>query len=197
MTWQYAWQWNDTLSKPMDPLTEAEARERHENGELYTAWSVGRDGVISVAVEVRLETGYVGVWDFDPFGRRIWHRLLGRHGDRLFLSDSSIFEYGESTKRLRRSQAEKFFHRHVEPGGTGHERRRVKGDPMEERNDISLKAGESLDAYWTPVPEFGAYGELCLVGIDPRDLEDGTRGGAAGRTASSGEPFGDGPGAVD
>ncbi len=172
MTWRYAWQWNDSLNKPMDPLTEAEARARHESGELYTAYSMGENNVISVAVEVRLETGYVGVWDFDRLGRRVWHRSLAQSGDRMFLSDSSIFDYGDSAKRLRRSQAERSFHRHLEPDGTGHERRRIKGDPMEQRTEISLKAGETLDEYWTAPPEFGEYGAVCATGVDLRDIPD-------------------------
>jgi hypothetical protein len=175
VTWLYAWQWNDILNRPMDPLTEAEARQRHKHGELYTAYSVNQEGAISIAVEVRLESGYVGVWDFDKLGRRIWHRSLDRRGDRLFLSDSSTFEYGESIKRLRRSQAKKFFHRHLEPDGTGYERRRVKGDPMEERVDISLNPQEALAEYWVPVPDFGQYQGVCLAGINPQDLDKATR----------------------
>jgi hypothetical protein len=172
VTWQYAWQWNDVLNKPMDPLTEAEARARHERGELYTAYSMSENGTISVAVEVRFETGYVGVWDFDQLGRRFWHRSLARHGDRMFLSDSSIFDYGDSTKRLGRNQAERIFDRHLEPDGTGYERLRVKGDPLEQRTDISLKDGATLDEYWTAVPEYGEYGAVCAAGIDPRDVAD-------------------------
>lgn len=171
MTWQYAWQWNELLDEPMDPLTEDEARARHERGELYTAYRLGEDGTISTAVEVRLENGYVGVWDFDRCGRQVWHRVLDRRGERMFLQDGYSYDYGDSTEHLLVSQAAGFFHRHLEPDGTGYQRRRVPGDPQEERTAISLKEGAALDEYWTAVPEFGQYAEVCTAGIDRREAE--------------------------
>lgn len=166
MTWQYAWQWNDLLDEPMDPLTEDEARARHESGELYTAYSLYEDGAISTAVEVRLENGYVGVLDFDRYSRLVWDRTLDQRGDRMFMEDAYSYDYGDSAEHLLRNQSQEFFHRHLEPDGTGYERRHVKGDPMEERTGISLKEGATLDHYWVPVPGFGDYDEVCLAGID-------------------------------
>ena len=97
MAWNYCDRWNVMLGKPIDPLTEDEARSRHEQGTLYTAYSLRDDGTIVTAVEVRLENGYVGVLDFDQYQRLWWHRSLTRIGDRMFLEDAASFIERESS----------------------------------------------------------------------------------------------------
>jgi len=175
MTWSYCERWNKMLAKPIAPLSEDAARARHERGELYTAFPTKEDGTVSIAVEVRLENGFVGIWDFDRHRRPSWRRILLQHGDRMFMEDATLYDYGDSTKLLTLNQAERIVHRHVEPDGTGFETRRRKGDPMVERTEISLKDGHSLDHYWTPIPVFGEYDAVTMADIDPNELEEALR----------------------
>lgn len=176
MRWQYARQWNELLNEPIDPLTEELARTRHDKGEPYTAYALDDSGVISVVTEVRLGNGHVSVWDFDEYGRQVWRRILEQHGDEMFMKDAYSYDYGDSNDHLFTSQAERFLHRHVDPDGTGYERRSAEEDPTEEeRVAISLKAGATLDEYWVTVPEFGQYDDVCWVGIYRQEAEDVTR----------------------
>jgi hypothetical protein len=175
MSWSYCERWSKKLAEPMDPLTEDEARARHANGELYTAFSAGDEGAVSVVLEVRLENGFVGIWDLDRCRRPRWRRVLLRHGDRLFMEDGILYDYSDSDKLLTVSQADRILHRHVEPDGTGWQTRRRKGDSTVERAEISLKAGRVLQHYWTPIPEFGEYDAVTVAGIDPGELEQALR----------------------
>jgi hypothetical protein len=175
MAWSYCERWNKMLGKPIDPLTEEEARSRHDLGKLYVAYSRRDDGTVSTAVEVRLENGFVGIWNFDTYQRPAWRRVLMRHGDRMFMEDGYLYEYGDSTKLVTLNQAERFFHRHVDTDGTGYTVERRKGSTTEERTEISLKDDRTLDHYWTTAPAFGEYDEVTLAGIDPEELEQALR----------------------
>ena len=170
MTWQYAWQWNEVLCEPLDPLTKDEARERHERGELYTAYKLTEDGLPSIAVEVRLGNGYVGVWDFDAVGRQVWHRTLDRIGDRMFMASGTLYGYGDSSEYLLVGDAVKMTSRHVQPDGSGREVRVTEDDPEGTESTLSLKPGNTLDHYWTAIPGFGDYGDVTAVGIAPDDM---------------------------
>jgi hypothetical protein len=172
MTWKYAWQWNEVLCEPLDPLTEDEAHQRHNRGELYTAYKLTEDGLPSIAVEVRLENDYVGIWDFDALGRQVWHRTLDRFGDRMFMINGTLYGYGDSTEYLLVSDAATMTSRHIQPDGSGRELRVTEDDPEGTESILSLKPGNTLNHYWTEVPEFGEYGAVMSAGIDPRDLAD-------------------------
>ncbi|MBV9025080.1 MAG: hypothetical protein JO362_15115 [Streptomycetaceae bacterium] len=50
MSWSYCERWNKKLAEPITLLTETEARARHARGELYTVFSVGEGGTISLAM---------------------------------------------------------------------------------------------------------------------------------------------------
>jgi hypothetical protein len=158
------------LAKPIDPLTEEEAKSRHDQGKLYTAFSRRADGSVSVVLEVRLENDFVGIWDLDQYQRPQMRRVLARYGDRMFLHDYYSYGYGDSTELLTVDEAEHFLHRRIDPDGDGYTVERRKGSE-ETRSEISLKQGHTLDHYWTPVPAFGDYHQTCLVGIDPNELE--------------------------
>ena len=175
MSWSYCERWNKKLAEPIAPLTEDEARARHGRGELYTAFSTREDGAVSLVVEVRLENGFVGIWDLDEYQRPRWRRVLLQHGDRMFMEDGILYDYGDSKKLLTISQADRILHRHVEPDGNGWETRHRKGGSTAERAEISLKEGRSLEHYWTPVPAFGAYDAVTMAGIDPNELEEALR----------------------
>ena len=175
MAWEYCVRWNMLRATPIDPLTEDEARARHRSGALYTAYSRNDDGAVSMAVEVRLENGFVGVWDFDRYRRPCWYRVLKQRDGRMFMGDTFLYEYGDSVEYLAMDRAEQVLHRHVEPDGNGFTIERRKGDPIGERTEISLKEGEALDYYWIQVPAFGEYDEASLVGIDPSEIEQALR----------------------
>lgn len=163
--WRYAWQWDDLLREPVDPLTEEEARARHESGESYTAYHLDEDGVIDAAVEVRLGNGYVGIKSFDRYARLVCHQVLDQHGDGMFMRDASWYGYGDSTEHLVCDEAREFLHVSLKSDGAGREHRDAREGP-DAGWPASAAEGGSLDELWAPVPEFGDYMRVCLVGVD-------------------------------
>lgn len=67
----YCERWNPVLEMPFSPMGEAEARSRHEKGELYTAL-LGDPAAPEAMVDVRLETGYVATHFFDDCLRNVF-----------------------------------------------------------------------------------------------------------------------------
>lgn len=70
MTIRYCVRWNKLTQGPIEPLTEEQARQRHDAGQLYTAVTE-RDDRPRQLVVVNLELDYVGVEQLGPHGQEV------------------------------------------------------------------------------------------------------------------------------
>lgn len=148
----YAERWWQRKRKATGPLTEEEARRRHESGELYVA-VLGDPERPDAAVEVRLEAGFVGVRLLDDQGREYLTYLFGRDpaaSDDLFLEQATWREFdGDEVVR----------------GDTYHFKK--DGTAVVERVDYATKEAETAElrpdvsSNWEPVPEFGQYESIA------------------------------------
>lgn len=166
----YCQQWNEWLDKPIRALSEAEARARHERGELYTAAFVPDGGTSAIgAIEVRLEVGFARVYQFDAYGRVQYVRTFDQRGDRMFLETAAEYTYpADSTERLTMNQASVVTGRTYEEDGTGRKSVHHLGSDNSEGWDLTLKPGESMAGRWVPVPDFGDYDALGSAGMAQR-----------------------------
>ena len=92
---QYAERWLSRRSRPGPAIDADEARRRHEAGELYTA-VLGDPERPTAYLDVRLETGYVGVHFLDDAGRPHLTYAFAREpgsDDDLFLQQATYREY--------------------------------------------------------------------------------------------------------
>jgi hypothetical protein len=151
---QYAERWLSRRSRPGPPIDADEARRRHEAGELYTA-VLGDPERPTAYLDVRLETGYVGVHFLDDGGRPYLTYAFAREpgsDDDLFLQQATYREYegGE----VVRGDAYYF-----EPDGRvvkeHKDYARREAERGETRDDVSSN--------WEPVPEFGSYESIARV----------------------------------
>jgi hypothetical protein len=161
----YCERWNEWLDKPIVPLTEEDARARHERGELYTVAYVPDGGSKAVgAVEVRLEVGFARIYVFDEHARVEQIRTFDRRGDRMFLEEVTDYEYPDTTERLRMDQASLVTEHEYNEDGTGKLSVHRAGTEYSDGWDLSLKPGQTMEGHWAPVPEFGAYDALGNAG---------------------------------
>ena len=157
MRWTYCDRWNGLLEEPIDPIGEAEARRRHDTGELYTAVSEESDKK-RVLVEVRLENDYASVRFLDDLGRNENVLTFRKLDDRLFLRKVISYDYGESEERggyARPIVIESFTYK---PDET----MRHKIDDIRNK-DITVEDYRAInvDVHWEPIPAFGDYASIA------------------------------------
>lgn len=151
---QYADRWLTRRGKPGAPIDEDEARRRHESGKLYTV-VLGDPERPAAYLDVRNETGFVGVHFLDDAGRPYLTYHFARDpnsDDDLFLEQATYREYvGDEVVR---GDAYTFA---------------PDGRVVKEHKDYLLheaERGETRDdvsSNWEPVPEFGSYESIARV----------------------------------
>lgn len=153
MRWAYCDRWNGLLEEPIEPFAASEAQRRHETGKLYTAIGTESDRV-KVLVEVRLETGYVGVKFLDDLARNELIYSFSVVDGRLFLSEIISYDYGDSQERGDDADPVAVENFAYTPEGTC--RHKVDNSLVE---TISAEDYHSVDvaSHWEPVPPFGDY----------------------------------------
>ena len=156
MRWTYCDRWNGLLEEPIEPIDEAEARRRHDTGELYTAVSEESDKK-RILVEVRLEKSYVGVRFLDDFGRNEYVFNFRKLDDRMFLRKVISYGYGESEERggyARPLVIESFTYK---PDGTA---RKEVTDTQKDEVTAEDRSAIDVNIHWEPVPAFGDYASI-------------------------------------
>ncbi|RSM82563.1 hypothetical protein DMH04_25565 [Kibdelosporangium aridum] len=153
----YCERWNDTLKKPIDPLSVDEAAARYESGELFCV-VIGELTRPVALIEVRWETDYAAVWFFDNQVRRTTSYTFTRvDTDRLFLSGITAWTFtDEAHGRLR--DAWRIEHITYRQDGVVH--REVKDKTTGETVTEDLSDVDVV-AHWQAVPEFGEWEGLA------------------------------------
>jgi hypothetical protein len=149
-TVSYCERWNNKQNKPIFPLSQDDARGRHDSGELYTA--VLGDHETPTVVEVFLKEGYVGVRWLEPHGKDAMRYAFRRIEDRLFLSEVAINIVSAEGKVVGVESTL------IKPAGTvevsliDNVNRTVKAAEPTTSNDLA--------AMWEDIPQFGDYASI-------------------------------------
>jgi hypothetical protein len=150
LTVSYCERWNNKQKTPIFPMSEDEARARHESGELYTA--VLGDHETPTVVEVFLTEGYVGVRWLESHGKDAMRYAFRRFEDRLFLSEVAINTVSAEGRVV---EAESTL---IKPDGTvevslfDNVNRTVKTEEPQ--------IGKDVTAMWEDIPDFGDYASI-------------------------------------
>ncbi|MEU5692777.1 hypothetical protein [Actinosynnema sp. NPDC020468] len=156
----YCERWNFPDVAPVIPLSEADARQRDAEGELYTA-VIGEPANPEVLVEV-VRPDYVGVYFPDKLGRQ-WQKFAFRRvDDALFLESITRWQYGDESARML-GEAELIEQVKYREDGTVH--RQVRDKKAREKRDTDYHS-VSLDINWEPVPEFGDWASVARFDRD-------------------------------
>jgi hypothetical protein len=151
---QYADRWLTRRGRPGAPLDADEARRRHEEGKLYTV-VLGDPERPTAYLDVRNETGFVGVHFLDDAGRPYLTYHFARDpgsDDDLFLEQATYREY-EGDEVVRGDAY------HFEPDGKVVKEHKDYVQREAERGETR----DDVSSNWEPVPEFGSYESIARV----------------------------------
>lgn len=159
----YCERWNNTLIRPIEPLTAAEAQRRDQDKELYTV-VVGDPAAPRCYVEIAWENDHLGVWFLDEKLRRSAHLSFTRLDDTMMFLDAIVLWHysGRAGRSFEdASRIEKVVYK-----TDGYVRRktidvRKRKETIEEFSDVPL------DINWEPVPVFGDYRSVTRVDREP------------------------------
>ncbi|MFL6073716.1 MAG: hypothetical protein ACJ73S_10010 [Mycobacteriales bacterium] len=146
----YCRRWNFLRNRPIDPLTEQQARERDRKGELYTA-ALGVPTDPAVIVEV--ERPSIRVKFLDRFQRVSNSFDFRRYDDKMFLHHITNWAYPDDEfRRIDQSSVIKSVE--YELPDLAHLRIRDKV-----ANEVTGRSYREVDlsSHWEPVPEFGDW----------------------------------------
>jgi hypothetical protein len=153
----YAERWNGHLGKAMRPLSEQDARRRHESGELYTVLLGDADAPFAV-LEVRLEADFVGVHFLDEQRRKYLDYLFGRPA--AARADGMLF-LEQATHRVFDADGQPLAGTLYvfDPSGLV----QVEEKDYAKREVERYKLEKDLSANWEPIPEFGNYESIARI----------------------------------
>lgn len=152
VTVTYCERWNNKQKQPIFPMSEDEARARHDAGQLYTV--VLGDWSSPVLVELFLKDKYVGVRWLEQHGKDALRYAFRLQDDgRLFLSEVAFNTVDDNGKVV---ESESTL---IKPDGT------VQVS-LFNNVDRTVKAGEptpgkDVAAMWEDVPAFGNYESIA------------------------------------
>lgn len=147
----YCYEWNDLLAAPRDLYDEATARERHQQGQLYTA-ILGDLAVPHTLVEVRLEVPWIAVHFLDDqLRRQVMYAFGSVEGGRLFLEQYRRIEFSNDGTKAA-AEVVRF-----NKDGLAEVRQRDASTNMVERSNVTADVSEN----WEPIPAFGDYRSIA------------------------------------
>lgn len=160
MIYNYAEKWSRSHKEALRPLTEAQARGRHENGELYTAL-LGDAKHPQAIIETR--DHYFGIEFFDEQLRAHTTYQFKRQPDgRLFMVMAVFRQFAPDMKGAAFGQS-----LHFETDG------RVLSIEEDFRTRTEQRVEKHMDVSlnWEPYPVFGDYASIARYERDkpPRD----------------------------
>lgn len=160
MNVHYCRRWNFSLDQPIDPYTPEQARERDEQGELYTV-IIGDAQKPECVIE--RDGSLYGPYFFDSNRRRQTCFAFRAIDDkRLFLKEIWTWEYPHDKAR-RLNESSRIDHLVYDQNGI------VKHTITDKiKNEVVTRqiADVKLDINWEPVPEFGDWESLSRFNRD-------------------------------
>jgi hypothetical protein len=168
MNVSYCRRWNFKRSRPIDPLTVDQARERDQAGELYTV-VIGDPTAPDRVIEV-VRPNHVGTWFFDRHQRQSLNYLFRRVDDTtMFLHNITRWAYpNDQARTLNESNLIETID--YEPDGIAHHT--VRDEAAGEDKRTSYRAVK-LDINTEPVPTFGDWQSIARYDrVDPDEPVD-------------------------
>lgn len=154
----YCEDWNHILERPQNPISEAEARCRHETGELYAAL-VGDPMAPTAMVQVRLETGFVAAEFFDDHRRIASSYVYQEHEGRLYFSSNIERQWNKKGALHYGSEL------NFKPDGHLYVRE------LDAIRNIEETYEQWVTIDWEAVPAFGHYAGVLNRDRDVRPLD--------------------------
>ncbi len=181
----YGLDWNFRHHRPIDALTEEEARSRYQSGE-HVVIAVGAPLRPEVVIEVHWNNQYLGVWFFDNLGRQATKFQFTRYGnDRLFLNSVTAWKYpGDTARGLHMSILVDEFTFETDGRAV-----RIIKDDIAQETVTQQRTGVDVSTNWEPVPTFGDWASIArFERAGPSRVADSERRTRATRTRS-GRPW--------
>lgn len=155
----YCFKWNYADNEPGVPLTEAEARAKHDAGEEFTAVMPPQRGTRSpVLVTPVWKSGVVAVTFLDDPGRKATEYTFMKRDDRLFLVGVDLWTYPTDEPGLRLSAATVYESISNHEDGTV---KRIIKDKVKQEKETIEYTDVAMDSHWEPIPGFGDYESIA------------------------------------
>ncbi|WP_298751873.1 hypothetical protein [uncultured Serinicoccus sp.] len=161
MTYRYGRDWHPVLRKPIQEISEAQARKRFTDGPSLSVSKVGNPsgGVVPLyTLKINPAGMYVGAVFYDEFGSEVKSYHFDEDGARpgdLFLREVVLTVYPDGQDKwlsLRDSKA----HRSLlfQPDGRASSYLAVTGEPAAKVEEFT---GVDVSAHWVPMITFGDW----------------------------------------
>ena len=159
----YCRRWNFRRDRPIDPLTEDEARRQDAAGELYTV-VLGDPAGPEKIIEVVWENKHLGVIFFDRLQRQsIRYSFTRVDDDTMFLRSITNWKYDDDTaKTINESSRIEHIEYHQD-GIVEHEVRDEQAGEIRTKKIRDVK----LDINWEPIPTFGDWEYIARYDRQP------------------------------
>jgi len=156
----YCFKWNYADGEPGVPLTEEEARVKHDAGEEYTAVMPPRTGTKSpILVTPVWKSGVVAVTFLDDPGRKATeYTFMKKTDESLFLARVNMWTYPNDEPGLRLSDSssiETVYYRE-----DGYVKRVIK-NKVEHFQETVEYTDVPIDTNWEPIPAFGDFRSIA------------------------------------
>lgn len=157
---EYTWKWNYLENRVGVPLSEPEARLRHDNGEDYIAL-LGRspNTCHPILVTLSINHEYASTEFLDKHGRPyIKYHFRQKNKEMMFLETVHIWHYPDEDPDLSRKDSnanEKYTYR--ENGYAKH----VSINEDENVKETIEYTDVPVEMNWEPVPEFGDFKSIA------------------------------------
>ena len=161
MSYRYGRSWHGVLRRPIQEITEQQARGRFTDGPSFSVSKVAdpAGGVVpDYTLLIDPDGMYVGVEFYDAFGSRVkryhFDEDAGRPGS-LFLREVVVTVYPDGQDRwlsLRGSTAHTSFL--FQPDGRVLSYAAVRGQPAAKVEEVT---GVDVSAHWVPIITFGEW----------------------------------------
>ena len=160
MSTVYCQQWNLLLAAPTDPISEPDARVRFEQGPWFSVVLDGERGVPRAAIELQPGPAVAKVFLFTPAGSIDRISTFRRAGDRLRVTDTTVYRYADDDRHLQ-SDSTVIESVLFKPDGTA---RRVCKDKTQASLVVEDCDGVVAGEREVPVPAFGNWEPLVAAG---------------------------------
>jgi len=168
----YGATWNPQLMVMLDPVGEDQARAAYESGAELTI-AGGPEPLLGIdpedlsapdgedpatwSIHARLDTGYLGVAFYNPWGTKEADYTFRRQDDgHLFLGE--VWEYTYTDPTQRRATWSTAQHLVFQPDGHSRHTRITNNPDGSQSYEETEHAGGDLSHHVEPVPAFGEWG---------------------------------------
>jgi hypothetical protein len=158
----YSRRWNLVLHKPLDPISEQQARQLDEAGDYYTV--AFTQDTTSGYLEINWTERYLAVYFLDEQHRPgLCYTFTRLDQDRMFMNSVLRWEYPDDQARAMTGANLTEELRYQQDGVVDRE---VRDDTAHEVRRQTI-TDVNLDINWEPVPQFGQWDSVTRLDREP------------------------------